>query len=166
MNTGQIYYAVAEQRGFLKLAGEIRYPLGQSLNQAVNSLFAGPEIQGVVVDLQETEFIDSTCLGLLARVATQKPQRTRERPVIVSTNADINRLLETMGFNHAFDLLQSPAKSSADFAQAEGPVKSSARLDRRVVLDAHRALCEINEHNRHLFLNVVEQLEKETDESE
>ena len=166
MNTGQIYYAIAEQRGFLKLAGEIRYPLGQCLHQAVNSLFSGPEIQGVVVDVQETEFIDSTCLGLLARVATQKPQKTRERPVIVSTHADINRLLETMGFDHAFVLLHNPAVSAADFGQTKEPAKASARLDRQMVLDAHRALCEINENNRHLFLNVIEQLEKDTGKPE
>jgi anti-anti-sigma factor len=166
MNTGQIYYAISEQRGFLKLAGEIRYPLGQCLNQAVNSLFAGPEIQGVVVDLQEAEFIDSTCLGLLARVATHKTEKTRERPVIVSTDADINRLLETMGFDHAFVLLQQPAGSSADFTQSQEPAKVSARLDRQMVLDAHRALCEINENNRHLFQNVIEQLEKDAGKSE
>jgi len=77
MNSGQIYYAITGQRGFLKLAGEIRYPLAASLNQAVNTLLAAPEIQGVVVDLQETDFIDSTCLGLLARVATQKPRTQR-----------------------------------------------------------------------------------------
>ena len=71
MNAGQIYYAVAGNRAFLKLVGAIRYPLSQRLSMAVGRMFARTKVRGVVVDLQEAEFIDSTCMGLLARVATR-----------------------------------------------------------------------------------------------
>jgi anti-anti-sigma factor len=161
MNPGKIYYAIAEHRGFLKLAGEIRYPLAPGLNQAVNLLLAAPEIQGVVVDLQETDFLDSTCLGLLARVATQKPPTQQDRPVIVSTHDEINQLLETMGFDQAFVRLKDSSATAPDLAAVE----SSAPPDRQVILDAHRALCELNEKNRQLFQNVIEQLEAEGEKS-
>jgi anti-anti-sigma factor len=159
MNSGQIYYAITGPRGFLKLAGEIRYPLAASLNQAVNTLLAAPEIQGVVVDLQETDFIDSTCLGLLARVATPKPRTQRERPVIVSTHADINQLLETMGFDHAFVRLQSAGVTATDFGRTTEPAGTSAGPDRQLILDAHRVRCDLNEKNRQLFRNVIELLD-------
>jgi anti-anti-sigma factor len=161
MNPGHVYYAIAEHRGILKLTGELRYPLGQSLNQAVNMLFASPELQGTVVDLQETDFIDSTCLGLLARVATQQPATSRDRPVIISTHADINRLLETMGFDHAFNLVLEPQTAATDSAKPVELAGATARVDRQVILDAHRILCEINEKNRELFQDVIEQLETE-----
>jgi len=165
MNSGQIYYAITGHRGFLKLAGEIRYPLASSLNQAVNTLLAAPEIQGVVVDLQETDFIDSTCLGLLARVATQKTLTQRERPVIVSTHADINQLLETMGFDHAFVLLQSSGATATDFSRTPETAGTSACPDRQLILDAHRALCDLNEKNRQLFRNVIDLLDEENGDS-
>jgi anti-anti-sigma factor len=165
MSPGKIHYAIAEHRGFLKLIGEIRYPLAASLNRAVNTLLAAPEIQGVVVDLQETDFMDSTCLGLLARVATLKPPSQSEPPVIVSTHAEINQLLETMGFDQVFVLLKSPGAVAADFVPAAEPAGAPARPDRKVILDAHRALCEMNEKNRQLFQNVIEQLEADEGKS-
>ena len=167
MNRGHIYYALADHHGLLKLTGELRYPLGPSLNQAVNTLFAASELQGVVVDLQETDFIDSTCLGLLARVATQPSPTARDRAVIVSTHADINQLLKTMGFDQVFDLVLSPPPRAvaADLTPAAEPAGATARVDQQVMLEAHRVLSEINEKNRQMFQDVIEQLETETGNS-
>lgn len=159
MNPGHIYYAVAADRAFLKLVGSIRYPLSQRLSLAVGRLFEKPHPRGVVVDLQEAEFIDSTCLGLLARVATQSLNATRERPVIVSGEPEVNRVLRSMGFDRVFALVDDPAAPTANLTDAAELAGVANRPDPQLVLDAHRALCEINAKNRHLFQDVIEQLE-------
>jgi len=166
MNPGQIYYAVADNRAFLKLAGVIRYPLSKRLSLAVGRMFAKAEVQGVVVDLQEAEFIDSTCMGLLARVATRCLERARERPIIVSVQPEVNRVLRSMGFDQVFVLVENPAAPTAGLTDAAPLAGVSPRPDPKIVLDAHRALCELNEQNRHLFHNVIEQLECEVDEED
>lgn len=159
MNPGHIYYAVADDRAFLKLVGSIRYPLSQRLSLAVGRLFEKPHPRGVVVDLQEAEFIDSTCLGLLARVATQSLNATHEWPVILSREPEVNQLLCSMGFDRMFTLVQDPASPTAGLTDAEGLAGLARRPDPKLVLEAHRALSEINESNQHLFQNVIEQLE-------
>ena len=161
MNPGQIHYAVVENRAFLKLAGTIRYPLSQRLNLAVGRMFARATAKEVVVDLQEVEFIDSTCLGLLARVATRCLELGCELPVIVSTQPEVNRLLRSMGFDHVFVLIADLAAPTAGLADAAELAGVCRRPDPQVVLDAHRALCEINANNRLLFQNVIEQLESD-----
>jgi len=161
MNPGQIYYADSGNRAFLKLVGIIRYPLSQRLSTAVGRLFARKIIRGVVVDLQEAEFIDSTCMGLLARVATRCLDLACERPVIVSVQPEMNRLLRSMGFDQVFVLVEDAEPPTANLASAADLADISARPDPQLVLDAHRALCEINEKNRHLFQNVIEQLESD-----
>jgi anti-anti-sigma factor len=161
MNPGQIHYAVVDDRAFLKLAGTIRYPLSQRLNLAVGRMFAKAKAEEVVVDLQAVEFIDSTCLGLLARVATRCLELGCETPVIVSTQPEVNRLLRSMGFDHVFVLITDPSSPTAGLADAAELTGVCRRPDPRVVLDAHRALCEINDQNRHLFQNVIEQLESD-----
>jgi anti-anti-sigma factor len=158
-NTGQIYYADTGDRAFLKLVGVIRYPLSQRLSTAVGRLFAHAKVRGVVVDLQEAEFIDSTCMGLLARVATRCLELACERPVIVSIQPELNRLLRSMGFDQVFALVENPKAPTAGLISAAHLANVTTRLDPRLILDAHRALCEINEKNRHLFQNVIEQLE-------
>ncbi len=165
MSAGSIYYAVADDRAFLKLVGSIRYPLSQRLSLAVGRVFEKADVQGVVVDLQEAEFIDSTCLGLLARVATQSLEQDRARPVIVSKQPEVNRVLRSMGFDRVFLLVEDPAFPSLALADAAGLAELSSRPEPQLILDAHRALSEMNEKNQHLFQNVIEQLEAALGES-
>jgi len=161
MNTGQVHYAVTENRAFLKLAGVIRHPLSQRINMAVGRMFGKVTVQGVVVDMQEAEFIDSTCLGLLARVATRCVELGCERPLLVSTQPEVNRVLRSMGFDRVFVLVENPAAPTEGLLDAAELAGICRRPDPQVVLDAHRALCEMNEKNRHLFQNVIEQLAAE-----
>jgi len=166
INTGQIYYAVTGNRAFLKLVGVIRHPLSKRLSLAVGRMFTRTRVQGVVVDLQEAEYIDSTCMGLLARVATRSLELAGERPMIVSVHPEVNRVLRSMGFDRVFVLVENPLAPTAALADAADLAGISTRPDPRVVLDAHRALCEINGKNRHLFQNVIEQLESEAGDEE
>lgn len=161
MNPGQILYAVAGDHAFLKLVGIIRHPLSQRLNLAVSRLFANTTVRSVVMDLQEAEFIDSTCLGCLARVATRCLELGCDRPLIVSVQPEVNRLLRSMGFDRVFVLVENPAAPTAGLTDAAELAGVCRRPDPKVVLDAHRALCEMNEKNRHLFQNVIQQLESE-----
>lgn len=165
MSTGSIFYAIAEDRAFLKLVGSIRYPLSTRLSLAVGRVFEKADVHGVVVDLQEAEFIDSTCMGLLARVATQSMEQERDRPVIVSKQPEINRVLRSMGFDRVFLLVEDPASTAFALADAAELAGLSSRPEPQLVLDAHRALSEMNEKNQHLFQNVIEQLEAELGES-
>lgn len=158
---GQVSYAVVEPRAFLKLSGVLRHPLGKRLNLAVGKLFAWPGVRSVVVDLQAAEFIDSTCLGLLARVATTSQELGYERPVMVSTHREVNRLLHSMGFDRVFVLVENPEALATGWQSAEALAALAKQPDPQLVLDAHRALCEINAQNRHLFQNVIDQLEQE-----
>jgi anti-anti-sigma factor len=166
MNTGQVQYAVTENRAFLKLSGVIRHPVSQRLNLAVGRMFAKLTAQSVVVDLQEAEFIDSTCLGLLARVATRCLELGRDRPIVVSTQPEVNRVLRSMGFDRVFVLIENPTAPTANLTDAAGLAGISRRPDPKVVLDAHRALCEMNAKNYELFQNVIEQLTSESTEDE
>jgi anti-anti-sigma factor len=163
MNLGEIFYVISGERAFLKLVGNIRYPLSQRLSLAVGRMFAKARIRGVVVDLQQVEFIDSTCMGLLARVATHCLDLGCERPLIVSVHPEVNRLLHSMGFDQVFVLVEDPATPTAGLANAAQLAGISTRPDPQLVLDAHRALCEINEKNRNLFQNVIEQLESDAE---
>ncbi len=159
MNAGEIFYAVAGDRGFLKLTGVIRHPLSQRLSQAARRVLDGAGVRNVVVDLQEALFIDSTCLGLLARVATRCLELGLARPIIVSTQKDVTGLLKTMGFDRVFVLLDSAGTYDGALVDAAELAGLATRPDPRVILDAHRALAEMNEKNRHLFQSVIEILD-------
>lgn len=159
MNPGDIYYAVTGDRAFLKLVGVIRHPVSQRLSSAVSRIFNQTEVRRIVVDLQQAEFIDSTCMGLLARAAARAIELGCERPVVVSVQPEINRLLRSMGFDRVFALVENLASPTIGLKDAAELAGIARQPDPKLILEAHHALCAMNEQNQYLFQNVIEQLE-------
>jgi anti-anti-sigma factor len=159
MSADQIYYAITENRGVLKLTGTIRHPLSQRLSQAARRIFEGADLRQIVVDLQEAYFIDSTCLGLLAQVALRSLELGLEPPILVSTQPEVTRVVRTTGLDRAFVLMDNPAEPATAMTSAEDLAEVSRRPDLKTVLEAHRTLCSLNEKNKHMFQSVVDVLE-------
>lgn len=164
MPEGQILHARgADGIHVLRLVGEVRYPLAPALDAYLRKLFEGPAPAGFVIDLSETQAIDSTHLGLLARLATKLRQAGAPRATIVTGRPDITEVLLSMGFDEEFSLV---GPNGAPAAGLEGQsVDDMQEIDDaalgRTVLDAHRALMALNERNREQFADVVTALELE-----
>ena len=82
----------------LKLVGEVRLNLCSTIDSSIESITMDPNFATIVVDLSETTLIDSTTLGLLAKLAILAKQKNHFMPSIISTNPDITRIITTMGF--------------------------------------------------------------------
>lgn len=152
----------AHERGIyvLKFIGEIRLNLCSTLDQIIDDMVCNPEFRTVVVDLTETEVIDSTTLGLLAKIAMASQDRSQFLPTLISTNSDITRIVQSMGFDRIFVIVREPASDIEELEEI--PVlRASERDVRDKVLDAHRVLMSMNERNRDEFENLVRALEHE-----
>lgn len=159
MDDGSILHASRDGIHVLRYIGNIRYTLSPSLDRFLEEIFAGPVPAGFVIDLKETESIDSTNLGLLARIAMRMQALDAPQVTLVSNRADINSVLTSMALDEVFDivddagLMTGPAE---ELPQADSDRKTLART----LIRAHRALMELSEHNREIFRDVVESLEK------
>lgn len=152
----------AEQQGIylLKFVGEIRLNLCSTLDNLIESMTEDPNFRTVVVDLTETDIIDSTTLGLLAKIAIAAEKRSHFLPTLVSTNPDITRIALSMGFDRIFIIVREPASRIEELEEI--PVlKASEAQVRDKVLDAHRVLMSMNKKNREEFKNLVRALECE-----
>ncbi|WP_097461266.1 STAS domain-containing protein [Mangrovitalea sediminis] len=152
----------AEQQGIyvLKFIGEIRLNLCSTLDNLIDSMISNPEFRTVVVDLTETQVIDSTTLGLLAKIAIAAEKRSHFLPTLVSTNPDITRIVLSMGFDRIFIIVSEPATRIEQLEEI--PVlRASEKEVRDKVLDAHRVLMSMNKKNRDEFTNLVRALECE-----
>jgi histidyl-tRNA synthetase len=115
----------------------------------------------VVVDLSRTDNIDSTSLGLLAKLSIQTERRFSFRPTLISTRRDITRILLSMGFDEVFDLVEEPLEHHEQLAELPELVASDDDVRQRV-LEAHRTLMSMNEANRETFHDLVAALEAES----
>lgn len=147
----------------LKLVGEVRLNLCSTIDSAIESMTSDPEFASIVVDLSETTLIDSTTLGLLARLAIQAKQKSHFLPSIVSTNPDITRVITTMGFESVYLILKEPAATSQALSEL-APQDITEEELRENVLSAHKVLMNLNEHNREQFKDLVATLEGDVEE--
>ncbi|MBS3803234.1 MAG: STAS domain-containing protein [Oleiphilaceae bacterium] len=152
----------AEKQGIylLKFIGEIRLNLCSTLDNLVDTITQDPQFRTVVIDLTETDIIDSTTLGLLAKIAMAAEKRSHFLPTLISTNPDITRIVTSMGFDQIFIIVKEPASRIEELEEI--PVlKASEQEVRDKVLDAHRVLMGLNSRNREEFKNLVHALECE-----
>ena len=160
MSNGKILHANHDGIEVLRFVGEIRYMLAPALDRYLDSVFAEPGFAGLVIDLVETDSIDSTNLGILARIAIRMEVRGGPRVSIVSNRMDINEVLLSMGLDEVFEIVArstTGADNDQELVQEEVDEASMANT----LLKAHRTLMSLNEHNQELFREVVSSLEQE-----
>ena len=72
-------------------------------------------------------------------------------------------MLHTTGFDDVFHLLEEPLDERRALGEL-APVSSDADALRERVIDAHRALMDLNERNRESFRDLVSALEADGEE--
>jgi anti-anti-sigma factor len=162
MSEGTVRYARRGDIHLLRFVGDIRYSLSPSLEAFLDQLFKGASPERCLIDLSQVSSIDSTNLGLIARIANRMPRSPERRTVLVSNNADINEVLNAMGFSAIFDLVQH----SDEFPEEMQPLPlrvSEPEALARTVLDAHRNLMAVSSVNEERFRDLVTLLEQRDD---
>lgn len=157
MNNGKILAADYKHMAMLKFVGDVRVLMSSTLDNYSSNLYRRAILDAMVVDLTETRGVDSTALGLLAKMAIQLRNRFNVIPTIVSTNPDITRILKSMSFDLIFNILESIPRPGAHYHELK-PEDESESSVREKVLDAHLTLMSLSEENRLEFQDLVQAL--------
>jgi anti-anti-sigma factor len=156
--SGKILYAEHDGAFILKLEGDVRLNLCTTLDSFINTMFTRPDFMSVLIDLSDAEGLDSTTLGLLAKLSIEAQQRFRFRPVIFCENSDIIRLLDSMGFSDVFDIQNQQIDAIPDLGEL--PLRtSSEELVKQKVIEAHRILAGLSADNKLKFKELLEALD-------
>ncbi len=162
MTLGHVTHAAREGVHVFRYFGAVNFTLAPGLQRFLQHLIHDGGVSALVFDLSAAESLDSTNLGLMARVDEEAREAGAGSSVIISNNEDIDAVLRSMGFDRTFQLF--PAIDVATDASAE-PVTAelpSAPELQRTMLDAHRALMRMSETGRLEFEQVVACLERDT----
>lgn len=160
MQNGKILFTEQDGHYILKFVGDVRLTLCSTLDHFLESMLDSDDFKTVIIDLTDTEGIDSTSLGLLAKISVKMKQHHQLRPTIVSTNDDISRILLSMGFDKVFILIREAVQDSDELKELAVLQESEDQVKQRVV-DAHRVLMGLNEKNQETFKDLVRSLEAE-----
>ena len=160
MTTGRIQYAESEGTVILKFLGDVRLTLCAALDAYIEKVVSALNFKSIVIDLTETQNIDNTSLGLLAKLSILSSERVGLLPTLVSTQEDMLRLLQSMGFEQIFNIVADSTPTDADLKDLPAQMLSEEQVRARV-LEAHRLLMDLNERNRSVFTDLVSSLESE-----
>ncbi len=157
----RIYYAEASGNYYLRLVGDVRVTFCTTLKAYLTQLFRAEHINSVVVDLRQARAVDSTTLGLLAKLAIYVQGQFELSPLLVVSDPSMIRLIESMGLDDIFRLsddfekVEVSALSELDFMSAD------TEQAREEVIEAHKTLMGMNSKNMLVFADLVKGLEGE-----
>ncbi|KXS39597.1 MULTISPECIES: STAS domain-containing protein [Modicisalibacter] len=163
-NDGRLKAAFDAGVFVLKLCGDVRLTLCATLDNEAQRLANMPGLTAVIVDLREATNVDSTALGFLAKVALAVKGRLSHPPTIVVDHPDVRRMLDVMGFSRYFTLVNAPIAEPGGLNDLPAVEADESGLQQRI-LEAHRILMRMNEHNREEFKPLVELLETQQQNS-
>ncbi|WP_110668556.1 STAS domain-containing protein [Salinicola halophilus] len=144
----------------LKLCGDVRLTLCATLDAQALRLAELPGLRAVMVDLREATNVDSTALGFLAKVALAVQGRLEQPPTIVAEHPDVRHMLDVMGFGRYFTLVEAPLTEPEALSELPHVETDESGIQQRI-LEAHRILMRMSDHNRHEFQPLVELLESQ-----
>ncbi|MBL6695554.1 MAG: STAS domain-containing protein [Luminiphilus sp.] len=140
----------------LRLEGDVRLVMCTALEEYFERVFNDQEFLSVWVDVTGATGLDSTTLGMLAKLAIKTHEKFGFRPTIFSANPGIDRLLQTMGFAQLFDVRNEACEGYTHDIPAHPSTESEIK---ERVIEAHKTLMAMSEANRDAFQDLVRTLE-------
>lgn len=143
----------------LKLEGDVRLTLSTTIDDYLERMFQDEHFKSVLVDLCSAQGVDSTTLGLLAKLALRVERDFGFRPTIYASDPGINRLLHSMAFQNLFVLREGVCDASDDVAELPSVACSEDEVKAKII-EAHRVLMDVSEENRERFTDLMAALEQ------
>ena len=158
MRDGKILAASHNGAYVIRLVGDVRLTLSAPIDDYFQKMFADPEFASVWVDLCDAEGVDSTTLGLLAKLALEVTERFGFQPAIFSCEPGINRLLNSMGFQRLFEIHEESCANPDDVKEIPQVLGNEEAVKEKVI-EAHRILMGLSDENRARFKDLMSALE-------
>lgn len=157
---GNYYFAKEGKKVFFKLTGVLKYTTCGHFDTFLDSFLAhASDVEEAAIDLTEAEFLDSTNLGFLAKIAQFMLDKNGSRTTIYCTSPDVNKTLWSVGFDDIFNMVNGKSDLNEKFGVID-PAKFEQKDKTIMMIDAHKCLMNINEKNQKTFKDVVSLMEQ------
>ncbi|MDG2176125.1 MAG: STAS domain-containing protein [Gammaproteobacteria bacterium] len=154
MNSGKILVATVDHVPILKFSGDVRVLMSSALDNYFSSLYQKSVLDRMIVDMTETQGIDSTALGLIAKMAIQLRNRFNVSPTIISTNPDITRILKSMSMDLICNIVENMDNKEIQFDELN-QVNETEETVRQKVIEAHQTLMALSDENKAEFQDLI-----------
>ena len=163
LNDGKYFFALCDKKAFLKFVGTLKYTSASKFDTFLDDMLEkNPDFEDILIDLSEAVFLDSTNLGFLARLSEFFNEKYNKKVTIYSPKEEINKLLESVGFDEVFILVKNIDMQEKELREISEEKASHSRSE--MMLVSHQALINVCKKNADKFCDVVELLQKAVNE--
>jgi anti-anti-sigma regulatory factor len=168
MADGRVTYAAEGDWHVLRYFGRVDYTMAPAIERFLDGLPHGPTqpVRPFLFDLSCARLLDSTNLGLIARVVERARAEGAGRSLVLSQSGDIDDVVRSMGFEAIVDLTaERPGSVREGTSCSDEEVVTDETTSQgemlRTMLEAHRALAGLDEEETGQWRDVVTMLEAE-----
>lgn len=152
---GAIYSARVDSIVYLRFVGVIRYTQCAGLEKFIDKLFSNIDFDHIAIDLEPAEMLDSTALGLLAKLSIEMKKISDKKPVIFLHTGELAHILKRVCFDQVFDIIAKPKNElDMNFVELSSVSKTEEQL-LECVVDAHKSLADLSCENEHYFTDIT-----------
>ncbi len=146
----------------LKLKGTIRFTDCPSIDRFIKTTLSDKNNSKILIDLTDTDLLDSTALGMIAQIAIDSREKDAEKPILIIDGKDMMTLFKSVCFEKVFSIVQPKADGDGiEFSQLDDEQTSDDEQLVTQVQDAHQNLMQLSYENRLSFQEVMEALEQQ-----
>jgi anti-anti-sigma factor len=163
-SNARAFYGHGDHTAVVELRGELRYATANALRSFADDLIATEKVDVVLVDLSQATFIDSTGLGLIARIGRRALSRSGRRAIIVCPDGDVASTLRSAALDELFVMVEEPPfdwQPRLEEVTLAAPQTEDSTSLGRMILEAHRDLAGLSARNREEYRDVIAALEAE-----
>jgi len=162
LTSGKILVASYQGVYLIKMLGDVRLTLCVPFDNFIQNLLLKDDFYSIVFDFSQTEGLDSTTLGLVAKLALKSQEAKSIKTSIVGAGAGIYRLLDVTGIVDLCEVIDDQPllaeELSTPVALALTDDASHEDKVRNKVLEAHKVLVQLNHANKESFQDLIQVL--------
>lgn len=153
-------YGEYENKVFIKLIGNSTMKNSKTLEDIFAKVLQG-EKRDVVLDFTDSNYMDSTVLGTIAKNSVKVKKIWGESVYAVNVSGSIKMGLTSTGIDRIIKIIENGSQNNAEMISVEKTDFSDKRSKTEHILEAHKMLMSLNDDNKKVFKNVVDLMEKE-----
>ena len=165
---GKILTAKLNDVEYINFIGVVRYSDCSGLEAYIEQLFNSNEsVNDIAINLEKADMLDSTALGLLARISIEFDKKVGKKPIIFVHKGELAHILRRVCFDQVFRVITSDRLSgnetelkndrNLNFVELATIASDEKEVLESVIL-AHKSLAEVSEENEHYYTDISKAL--------
>lgn len=156
----EFQYINLDGRYIFKIIGKATMKNAKILSDYIDNIFN--DIKTLSFEMSQLEYMDSTFLGLVAKLVVDLKTKKFEKFVILNPSLEAQTLLKQTGIDKFCDVINEDI-DLLSIKKIEGEDTSNMKEKSKYILEMHEVLMNLNEKNKITFKPVVDAMKKVID---